>query len=99
MWALRFARLGWWLGNPRHDRAWTRSGPFFALAHLFLELFGKTRGRNRYVYLSDGEHFENLGIYELVRRRCRLRKWASSSGNPSVFGSSARRCAAKTSWA
>jgi hypothetical protein len=24
------------------------------------------------VYLSDGGHFENLGIYELVRRRCRL---------------------------
>jgi len=24
------------------------------------------------VYLSDGGHFENLGIYELVRRRCRF---------------------------
>jgi hypothetical protein len=24
------------------------------------------------VYLSDGGHFENLGVYELVRRRCRL---------------------------
>jgi hypothetical protein len=23
-----------------------------------------------FVYLSDGGHFENLGIYELVRRRC-----------------------------
>ena len=27
---------------------------------------------NRYVYLSDGGHFENLGLYEMVRRRCRL---------------------------
>ena len=25
-----------------------------------------------WVYLSDGGHFENLGIYELVRRRCRF---------------------------
>jgi hypothetical protein len=24
------------------------------------------------VYISDGGHFENLGIYELARRRCRL---------------------------
>ena len=24
------------------------------------------------MYLSDGGHFDNLGIYELVRRRCRL---------------------------
>jgi hypothetical protein len=24
-----------------------------------------------YVYLSDGGHFEDLGIYEMVRRRCR----------------------------
>ena len=26
---------------------------------------------SKYVYLSDGGHFENLGIYELVRRPCR----------------------------
>jgi hypothetical protein len=24
-----------------------------------------------YVHLSDGGHFENLGVYELIRRRCR----------------------------
>lgn len=24
------------------------------------------------MYLSDGGHFENLAIYELVKRRCRL---------------------------
>ena len=24
-----------------------------------------------YVYLSDGGHFENLGLYEMIRRRCR----------------------------
>lgn len=25
-----------------------------------------------WVYLSDGGHFENLGLYEMVRRRCRV---------------------------
>ena len=28
--------------------------------------------QSEYVYLSDGGHFENLGIYEMVRRRCRF---------------------------
>ena len=38
---------------------------------LLTELFGLTGADSRYVYLSDGGHFENLGIYEMVRRRCR----------------------------
>ena len=25
---------------------------------------------SKFVYLSDGGHFENMGLYELVRRRC-----------------------------
>ena len=36
------------------------------------EALGMTDARKDYVYLSDGGHFENLGLYELVRRRCRL---------------------------
>ena len=31
-----------------------------------------TTDEREWVYLSDGGHFENLGIYELVRRRCRF---------------------------
>jgi hypothetical protein len=38
--------------------------------YLIRELFGRADDRKRHVYLSDGGHFENLGIYELVRRRC-----------------------------
>ncbi|MGH9568974.1 MAG: hypothetical protein ACRD4F_05015, partial [Candidatus Angelobacter sp.] len=63
-------RLGWWAGNPRHDRTWKLSGPRLML-YLALELFGRTNDENRFVYLSDGGHFENLGLYELVRRKCR----------------------------
>jgi hypothetical protein len=32
---------------------------------------GLSSDRGRAVYLSDGGHFENLGLYEMVRRRCR----------------------------
>jgi hypothetical protein len=39
---------------------------------LIIELLGLTDDERRYVYLSDGGHFENLALYELVRRRCRF---------------------------
>jgi hypothetical protein len=64
-------RLGWWLGNPRHKKTWRSGGPTQGLAYLVKELLGLTNDRAGYVYVSDGGHFENLAIYELVRRRCR----------------------------
>jgi len=63
-------RLGWWLGNPA-TRKYRRSAPRVALYCLMRELFGLTDYRSNFIYLSDGGHFENLGVYELVRRRCR----------------------------
>jgi hypothetical protein len=65
------ARLGAWLGNPASPTHWQRGGPSFGFAYLLRELFGRTLAEGGYVYLSDGGHFENLGAYELVRRRCR----------------------------
>jgi hypothetical protein len=68
-------RLGWWISNPRKVDTWPastgRSTPQFALVHLFKELFGKVGDGAKYVNLSDGGHFENMGLYELVRRQCR----------------------------
>lgn len=65
-------RLGWWLGNPGPAGRLTyhRSCPEFAIGPLLAEAFGFTDEHGRYVYLSDGGHFENLGLYEMVRRRC-----------------------------
>jgi hypothetical protein len=64
-------RLGWWLGNPQNDDTSPRDGPLFSFVPIINELFGLTTDKGKYVYLSDGGHFENLGIYEMVRRRCR----------------------------
>jgi len=66
-------RLGWWLGNPGSagEKTYTRSSPPFAIKPLLFELFGQTTNTSDYVYLSDGGHFENLALYEMVRRRCR----------------------------
>jgi hypothetical protein len=41
-----------------------------ALWWLGRELFGFVDESSSYLNLSDGGHFENLGLYELVRRRC-----------------------------
>jgi hypothetical protein len=69
--ALFNARLGWWLGNPAKS-TFKKAGPNFAVAPLIAEAFGLTDNDSDYVYLSDGGHFENLGLYEMVLRRCRF---------------------------
>jgi hypothetical protein len=70
--ALFNIRLGWWLGNPgpAGDKTYATQGPRFAPRPLFEEALGLTDSERPYVYLSDGGHFENLGLYEMVLRRC-----------------------------
>ncbi len=63
-------RLGHWSPNPADDRAWTLHDPPFGGTYLIRELLGQTNLESPFAYLSDGGHFENLGVYELVRRRC-----------------------------
>ncbi len=89
-------RLGWWLGNPRRDGTWKDRGPKLGLTYLLSELLGLTNDRARYVYLSDGGHFENLGLYELVRRRCRFIIACDASQDQSLsfedLGNAIRKC-------
>lgn len=63
-------RLGWWLGNPSLPKAAPMESPPFGMIQFVQELFGLTNDERSYVYLSDGGHFENLGLYEMIRRRC-----------------------------
>ena len=65
-------RLGWWSPNPgpaSGDR-WTQEQPRLGLDVAIAEAGGSTGDDDKFVYLSDGGHFDNLGIYEMVRRRC-----------------------------
>jgi patatin-like phospholipase len=66
-------RLGWWLGNPgpAGEKTYYLRNPRASLRPLLAEVFANTDARHPYVYLSDGGHFENLGFYEMVLRRCR----------------------------
>jgi hypothetical protein len=93
-------RLGRWVGNPYtsegNDKTWQKTGPKVALFHLLREVFGLTDKDSGYVYLSDGGHFENLGIYELVRRRCRYIIACDAGADPSYafedLGNAIRKC-------
>ena len=46
------------------------SNPGKGAKYLLDEALGRTNDEKPYVYLSDGGHFENLGLYEMVLRRC-----------------------------
>jgi hypothetical protein len=89
-------RLGWWLGNPRHAAVSRRSGPRVGLIPALQELAGATTDENNWVYLSDGGHFENLGMYEMVRRRCRLIVISDAGCDPKTvledLGNAVRKC-------
>ncbi len=56
--------------RERRKVASPEGGPRSSLLYLLFELFGTTTNVSKYVYLSDGAHFENLALYELVRREC-----------------------------
>jgi hypothetical protein len=67
-------RLGAWSGHPGKagDKTYQLRGPHNALLPLSSEALALTDDQARYVYLSDGGHFDNLGVYEMLRRRCRF---------------------------
>lgn len=70
-------RFGWWLGNPgragdRKQRTYDLNSPRLSVRPILYEAFGQINDKSPYIYLSDGGHFENLGLYEMVLRRCRF---------------------------
>jgi predicted acylesterase/phospholipase RssA len=78
-WTLTLAmlnvRLGFWLCNPRYIRVrlWLlRLFHYLFNPYFLYEIFGLLNENRWYVYLTDGGHVENLGMYELLRRRCQL---------------------------
>jgi hypothetical protein len=65
-------RLGVWLPNPSKATPdeLRLARPRNSLLALIDEMLGKTTDDSQAIYLSDGGHFENLGLYEMFRRRC-----------------------------
>jgi predicted acylesterase/phospholipase RssA len=69
-------RLGYWVANPRQLAQDRKHSSVFASVfdqfYFVQELLGLMRESSDMIYLTDGGHIENLGIYELLRRRCEL---------------------------
>ncbi|SIT46195.1 conserved membrane hypothetical protein [Paraburkholderia ribeironis] len=63
-------RLGWWLGNPKFDH-WRHRDPSSSSWQMLQEAAGQTTDTDRWIHLSDGGHFDNMGLWEMVHRRCR----------------------------
>jgi hypothetical protein len=78
-------RLGVWVRNPRAPRTaapsasnpvrrlwryvvrgWHEPGAWYVLK----EALGLASVKGKFIYISDGGHWENLGVTELLRRRC-----------------------------
>jgi hypothetical protein len=88
-------RLGRWSPNPARGRVGA-SGPNIGFLPLVQELFGYSNERRDFLYLSDGGHFENLGLYELVRRRCAVIVAVDAGADPprryDDVGEAIRKC-------
>ncbi len=65
-------RLGAWMPNPATATSdeLRLAKPRNSVFALFREMLGATTDTSQAIYLSDGGHFENLGLYEMLRRRC-----------------------------
>jgi predicted acylesterase/phospholipase RssA len=96
-------RLGYWVNNPKpplFDSRFSRFGfRFWRWPNLFvpgLYEVGAAVGRGfredrSFVHLADGGHFENLGIYELVRRRARVIVVSDGTADPTYSFADLRR--------
>lgn len=87
--AIANARLGAWLPNPRFVALkcdnldnWTIPG-FPArrrLSYFAREIFGIHPSTGRLLLCTDGGHYDNLGLVELLRRRCKVIYCIDASG-------------------
>ena len=50
---------------------------------LVSEMFSRVNDRSKWVNVSDGGHIENLGVYELLRRRCKVIIVGDGEADPS----------------
>ncbi|MGK9339805.1 patatin-like phospholipase family protein [Sinorhizobium meliloti] len=70
--ALLNLRLGFWLPNPSRPRSRDRHWEDIFRLYLFAEAFGRLRADSLRIYVTDGGHIDNIGLYQLLKRRCKF---------------------------
>jgi hypothetical protein len=87
--AISNARLGAWLPNPyfvarklENPDNWTIPGlpDRRRLSYFAREIFGIHPSTSRLLLCTDGGHYDNLGLVELLRRRCKRIYCIDASG-------------------
>ena len=82
-------RLGVWIPNPRRLKWFeerkekSKLRRFLVkprLEHLLFEMFGKNKLTAKYLYVTDGGHYENLGLLEQLRMKSRYIFCCDASG-------------------
>ncbi len=78
-------QLGFWSDNPNPARtSWFRF-PTFLGPGIFSHFVGKSLSETSgSILLTDGGHFENLGLYELIRRKLQLILVSDAGADPKV---------------
>lgn len=66
--AMLNVRLGYWVRKPSKSRVWDLVP---GALYFTRELTGCMHEDLPFINVSDGGHIENMGLYELLRRRCR----------------------------
>jgi hypothetical protein len=85
--ALLNVRLGYWLRNPlsiRTDRRWYQRLFDIRSFLLFEEMFNQITETSEMVLLTDGGNIENLGVYALMKRKCRFIIAVDAEADPTL---------------
>jgi hypothetical protein len=79
-------RLGLWVGNPFHRQPRRiRSIPTFLNPGLVAGVLGAAHKHDSsFLELTDGGHFENLALYELVRRKLQVILIVDGEADPTI---------------
>ncbi len=100
--ALLNLRLGYWLRNPRYVEDVQNAAPqgaarpaervkaswydFFRF-YLAAEAFGVLRSDSTRIFVSDGGHIDNSGLYQLLKRKCQMIMVIDAEADPAMnFG-------------
>lgn len=73
--ALINLRLGLWMRNPRYFAPKYKNlmgRRTLVHPYLVLEAFGLLGTDSPQIYVTDGGHIDNIGLYQLLKRRCKI---------------------------
>jgi hypothetical protein len=96
MWMPNPREKDWWLEKlQQFERPWPEGGSYMKIwtrphaLYLLRELLGRARLKNPYLYVTDGGHYENLGLVELLRRQCQIIYCLDATGAATAEAASA----------